>query len=137
MQILCSVSLQGTQDLGASLVSHLQSKIASTYTAGTCSATAQEKEDAAQVVQRLINDKAAGAKVLVVCGDAAGSLEDEVKDVVTFSKAFSAAFGSHMTACVSDTSAQVWNRGCFAEAPHLLFQYVLKSDSSPFLCVSN
>ena len=107
MQILCSLSLQGTQELGASLVSHLQGKIASTYTAGTCSATAQEKEDAAQVVQRLTDDKAAGAKVLVVCGDAAGSLEDEVKNVVTFSKALSAAFGSHVTAYISDTSAQV------------------------------
>lgn len=107
MQRLCSLPLQGSQDLSDSLVSHLQGKVASTHTAGKCSATAQEKEDAAQVVQRLSNDKSAGSKVLVVCGDVAGSLEDEMKSVVAFSKALSAAFGSHVTAYMSDTASQV------------------------------
>lgn len=104
-----ALPLQGPQDLSASLVNHLQNKVASTHVDGTCSATAQEKEDAAHVVQRLSNDQAAGPKVLVVCGDAAGSLEDELQSVAAFSKAVQAAFGSHVMAYVSDTSSQVCN----------------------------
>lgn len=126
MQTLCSLPLQGTQELGASLVTHLQGKVASIHTAGKCSATAQDKEDAAQVVQRLSNDKSAGYKVLVVCGDAAGSLEDEMKSVVAFSKALSATFGWYVTAYMSDTASQVCNsRNVLLRTQHLLGQFGL------------
>ncbi|KAL3163080.1 hypothetical protein ABBQ32_009499 [Trebouxia sp. C0010 RCD-2024] len=118
---------QGTQELGASLVTHLQGKVASIHTAGKCSATAQDKEDAAQVVQRLSNDKSAGYKVLVVCGDAAGSLEDEMKSVVAFSKALSATFGWYVTAYMSDTASQEGKAGAASRA--LLQSFELPSDS--------
>ena len=107
----CALCLQGTEDLGVLLVNHFRGKVASTQTAGTCSATAQKDEDAAQVVQRLSSDKATGPKVLVVCGDAGGTLEDELTRVNAFSKALQAAFRSHVTAYVSDTSLQVCNHG--------------------------
>ena len=100
--------LQGSQGFGSSLVKHFQGKAASTKTAGTCGvSTLQENEDAAEVVQELSNDKAAGPKVLVVCGGASGTLEDELKTVTKFSKALKAVFGSHVTAYVSDVSSQV------------------------------
>lgn len=103
---MCTV-LQGSDGLGSSLVKHFQGKAASIQTAGTCSATLQESEDAAEVVQRLSSDNTAGPKVLVVCGDASSTLEDELKTVVKFSKALQAVFGSHVTAYVSDMSLQV------------------------------
>ena len=100
--------LQGSQGLGLSLVKHFQGKAASTQTAGICgSSTSQESEDAAEVVQRMSNDKAAGPKVLVVCEAASGTLEDELKSVTSFSKALQAVFRSHVTAYVSDVSLQV------------------------------
>lgn len=102
--------LQGSQGLGLSLVKDLQGKAASTQTAGTCGfSTSRESEDAAEVVQRLSNDKAAGPKVLVVCGGASGTLEDELKTVTDFSKALQAVFGSHVTAYVSDVFLQVYH----------------------------
>lgn len=91
-----------------SLVKHFQGKAASTQTAGTCGvSTWQESEDAAEVVHKLSNDNAAGPKVLVVCGGASGTLEDELKTVTDFSKALQAVFESHVTAYVSDVSLQV------------------------------
>lgn len=106
---ICTV-LQGSEAFGSSLVKHFQGKAATTQTAGTYSATPQENEDAAEMVQRLSNDKTAGPKVLVVCGGASSSLENELETVANFSKALQAVFGSHVTAYVSDMFLQVCHR---------------------------
>ena len=103
---ICTV-LQGSEAFGLSLVKHFQGKAASTQTAGTCSATPQETENAAEVVQRLSSEKTAGPKVLVVCGGASSTLEDELETVAHFSKALQAVFGSHVTAYVSDMPLKV------------------------------
>ena len=116
--------MQESQNLAASFINHYQDKSASVHTAGQCSSEPRGIETAAEAVHRVSTDKTAGAKVLVVCEDAGGTLTDELSSVNDFSKAFQDAFGSHVMAYVSDTSAQVHLQPCGLAATIVTFAQV-------------